>query len=67
MSGNHMAIRQAAEKLITRYGRDAPRQARMRADELHEAGDKEACQMWRAIHETAVALLKDSPESGSRH
>lgn len=53
-----MPIHHAARQLIERYGVDAPRQARLRADELAAAGDAEGHGLWRDIHETVVEMLR---------
>lgn len=53
-----MPIHHAARQLIERYGVDAPRQARLRADELAAVGDTEGHGLWRDIHETVVEMLR---------
>lgn len=53
---NEMPIHHAARQLIERYGADAPRQARLRADELAAAGDAEGRSLWRDIYNTVVEL-----------
>ena len=55
-----MPIHHAARQLIERYGVDAPRQARIRADELAAAGDVEGRSLWRDIYNTVVELLHGS-------
>ncbi len=55
-----MPIHHAARQLIERYGVDAPRQARLRADELAAAGDAEGRSLWRDIHDTVVEMLHGS-------
>ncbi|MBM3564973.1 MAG: hypothetical protein FJX42_02525 [Alphaproteobacteria bacterium] len=63
---DEMAIQEAARKLIARYGGDAARQAKMRADELRAAGDREGHAMWTDISHAVATMLKD-PSSGSLH
>ena len=58
-------IRQAVRNLLARYGKDAPRQAQLRAEELRAAGDAEGHAMWRAIERAATAAL--NTPSGSVH
>lgn len=58
-------IQQAVRNLLARYGKDAPRQAELRAEELRAAGDAEGDAMWRAIRR-AVAVALKAP-SGSLH
>lgn len=62
---NDETISQAVRNLLARYGRDAPRQAELRAEELRAAGDAEGHAMWRAIERAAADALKGS--SGSVH
>jgi len=58
-------IHQAVRNLLARYGKDAPRQAQLRAEELRAAGDAEGHAMWRAIERAATAALNNP--SGSVH
>lgn len=58
-----MPIRHAARQLIERYGADAPRQARLRADELAAAGDAEGYRLWRDIDETVAEMLREPSSS----
>jgi hypothetical protein len=58
-------IQQAVRKLLARYGKDAPRQADLRAEELRAAGDAEGHAMWRAIERAAKKAL--NTPSGSVH
>ncbi|MEK7246300.1 MAG: hypothetical protein AAB223_09810 [Pseudomonadota bacterium] len=58
-------IQQAVRNLLARYGKDAARQAELRAEELRAAGDGEGHAMWRAIQGAVVAALK--APSGSLH
>ncbi|OHC83285.1 MAG: hypothetical protein A3G73_05905 [Rhodospirillales bacterium RIFCSPLOWO2_12_FULL_67_15] len=58
-------IQQAVRNLLARYGKDAPRQAELRAEELRVAGDGEGHAMWRAIGRAVAAALK--APSGSVH
>lgn len=53
-----MPIHHAARQLIERYGVDAPRQARLRADELAAVGDAEGHGLWRDIYKTVVEMLR---------
>ena len=59
-------IKSAAQKLIERYGRDAPREAGQRAEELRLAGDAEGHRLWLSIREVVMAMLSEPP-SGTRH
>lgn len=58
-------IQQAVRNLLARYGKDAPRQADLRAEELRAAGDAEGHVMWRAIQRAVMDALKNP--SGSVH
>ena len=51
-------ISKAAENFVHRYGSAAPRQAVIRAQELHSAGLREDCATWMRIHEETKAILK---------
>ncbi len=62
---NEETIRQAVRNLLARYGKDAPRQAELRAEELRAAGDAEGHAMWRAIERAAATELKNP--TGSLH
>lgn len=58
---DEMPIHHAARQLIERYGADAPKEARMRANELAAAGDTEGHSLWCDIHDTAVEMLRGPP------
>lgn len=51
------AEQHAAKKLIERYGHDAARQARIRAEELRLIGDAEGETLWTSVHDTVTRLL----------
>lgn len=53
-----MSVHHAAQQLIERYGRDAARQARLRADELAAAGDAEGHRLWRDICDAVAEMLR---------
>ncbi len=53
----------AAKQFIERFGNDAPRQARQRAEELSIQGDSEAATVWLRLFETVTALLEQGPLS----
>jgi hypothetical protein len=59
-------IRSAAEKLIQRYGEDAPREAAQRAEELHSAGDEEGYALWSQIRGKVESLLQELPGGTQR-
>lgn len=56
-------IQQAVRNLLARYGKDAPWQAELRAEELRAAGDGEGHAMWRAIQRAVMAALKNPSSS----
>ena len=60
---NETTIQQAVRNLIARYGKDAPQQAELRANELRAAGDSEGHAMWRDIQRALAAALKDPSRS----
>lgn len=60
-----MPIHHAARQLIERYGVDAPRQARLRANELAAAGDAEGHRLWHDIGETVAEMLRGPVSSKS--
>ncbi len=60
---NEETIQQAVRNLLSRYGKDAPRQAELRAEELRAAGDAEGHAMWRTIQRAVVAALKNPSSS----
>ena len=62
---DEQAIQQAVRNLLARYGRDAARQAELRAEELRAAGDADGHAMWRAIGRAVADSLKTP--SGSLH
>ena len=53
--------RRAAERFIERFGKDAMREAKIRAAELRAADDTEGHKNWMAIHGEIVSLLKETP------
>ncbi len=55
-------ISKAAANFVRRYGSDAPRQALIRANELHTAGLTEDGSSWMQIHGEIVAILKGMAE-----
>ena len=54
---NEEAIANAVKRLIDRYGRRAPREAAIRAEELLAAGDSEGHVLWRTIKRRADTVL----------
>ena len=60
---DEQTIQQAVRNLLARYGRDAPRQAELRAEELRAAGDGEGHAMWRAIGRAVTDALKNPSSS----
>jgi len=51
-------IRCIAKKWVERYHDDALGQARQRLDELKEAGERDAYQLWRQIYDETASLVK---------
>ena len=54
---NMVQIRTAAQKFIERYGADAPREAGIRATELHAVGELQGFARWQLIEQAANHLL----------
>ena len=52
-------IRLTAERFVERFGKDAPRQATMRANELRAAGHVAEFDIWMAIYTEAKSLLDE--------
>ena len=57
-SADSAAILAAAEKFIERYGRDAPRQAMIRSEELLDVGFHEVSRRWQKISREAKYFLQ---------
>lgn len=51
-------IFEAATNFVRRYGKDAPRQAKIRAEELLAAGLAEGHCTWMRIHDEAKSILE---------
>jgi hypothetical protein len=60
------SISEAARNFVQRYGADAPRQARIRAEELRAAGLAEGYATWCRIHDEAKSIL-DGMASRNKH
>lgn len=54
-------VQLAAEHFIRRFGYDAPRQAKIRAEELRAAGHADGHMLWQSIYRE-VKLRLDSPK-----
>jgi len=52
-------IRLTAERFVERFGKDAPRQATMRANELRAAGHIEEYDIWMSIFTEVKSLLDE--------
>ena len=52
-------IRLTAERFVERFGKDAPRQATMRANELRAAGHIEEYDIWVSIFTEVKSLLDE--------
>ena len=61
-----MKIPQAARNFVDRFGKDAPAQAKQRANELREAGNAEGHNTWMLIYEQVKRLVEDGTE-GLKH
>lgn len=57
----------SANVLVKRYGKDAPVQAAMRADELLDQGDIEGCAVFKRIVTACQELLNDDTKGFMRH
>lgn len=49
----------AAKFFVMRFGKDAPFEAVVRADELEALGDPEGREMWRTIAKSAASILEN--------
>ena len=52
----------AAKQIVDRYGEDAPLEAAMLADAMHEAGDLDGLAVWKRIKKAADELLRERPD-----
>ena len=52
-------IPQAARNFVDRFGKDAPVEARQRANELQQAGNAEGHDTWMQIYEQVKRLVDD--------
>ncbi len=52
-------ILQAARKFVYRFGKDAPVEAKKRANELQQAGNAEGHDTWMQIYEQVKRLVDD--------
>ncbi|MCZ6467879.1 MAG: hypothetical protein O6829_11465 [Alphaproteobacteria bacterium] len=59
-------IPQAARNFVDRFGKDAPAEAKQRANELLEAGNADGHNTWMLIYEQVKRLVEDGTE-GLRH
>ncbi len=59
-------IPQAARNFVDRFGKDAPAEAKQRANELREAGNVEGHNTWMLIYERVQRLVEDDSE-GLKH
>ena len=59
-------IPQAARNFVDRFGKDAPAEAKQRADELREAGNSEGYDTWMLIYEQVKRLVEGGIE-GPKH
>ena len=55
-------IRLTAERFVERFGKDAPRQAKIRANELRAAGHVEEYDIWVSIFTEVKSLLDEGPK-----
>ena len=55
-------IRLTAERFVERFGKDAPRQATIRANELRAAGHAEEYDIWMSIFTEVKSLLDEGPK-----
>ncbi len=55
-------ISQAARNFVDRFGKDAPAEAKKRANELREAGNSEGHNTWMLIYEQVKFLVEDGTE-----
>ena len=52
-------IRLTAERFVQRFGKDAPRQATIRANELRAAGHVAEFDIWMSIYTEVKSLLEE--------
>ena len=55
-------IRLTANRFVERFGKDAPREATIRANELRAAGHVEEFNIWMSIYSEVKSLLDGGPE-----
>ena len=55
-------IRLTAKRFVERFGKDAPRQATIRANELRAAGHVEEFNIWMSIYSEVKSLLDNGPK-----
>lgn len=61
---DEMNIQRAAEIFIERFGKDAPREAAIRMDELRESGDTDGHDLWQKFtNVSAISSLRGSLRS----
>ncbi len=58
----HTIILEAARNFVDWFGKDAPVDARQRANELQQAGNAEAHDTWMQISEQLKCLVEDGIE-----
>lgn len=59
-------IPQAARNFVDRFGKDAPAEAKQRANELQQVGNAEGHKTWMLIYEQVKRLVEDRSE-GLKH
>ena len=59
-------ISQAARNFVDRFGKNAPAEAKQRANELQEAGNAVGHKTWMLIYEQVKRLVEDGSE-GLKH
>ncbi len=55
-------IRLTAERFVERFGKDAPRQATIRANELRAVGHVEEYDIWMSMYTEVKSLLDEGPK-----
>ena len=55
-------IRLTAKRFVERFGKDAPREATIRANELRAAGHVEEYDIWMSIFSEVKSLLDAGPK-----
>ena len=55
-------IPQASQNFVDRFGKDAPAEAKQRANELQEAGYAEGHKTWMLIYQQVKRLVEDGIE-----